>query len=85
MHNIFNIFLYISIVSFVLLGWFFVAIPLLIWFSFNSSVAWFLPTAILIDGYFGAFESLPLLTIVTIVWFVFSELLRPRLVWHNEI
>lgn len=84
MNTFLNIFLYICIVSLVLLGWFVLAAPLAIWFSFRASAGWLIPAAFLVDGYFAAFYTVPMLTVVTIVWFVLSELIRPRLSWRNE-
>jgi hypothetical protein len=35
--------------------------------------------AILIDAYFGAFAGVPYLSVVAVVWYVGSELLRQRM------
>lgn len=84
MNTFFNLVLYIGIISFVLLGWFVVAVPLAIWFSFRVSAVWLIPAAFLIDGYFAAFYTVPVLTVVSIIWFLLSELIRPRLSWQSE-
>lgn len=84
MNTSFTVVLYISIIAFVLLGWFVAAVPLAIWFSFRVSAIWLIPAAFLVDGYFAAFDSFPVLTIVTIVWFIGTEVVRPKLTWHNQ-
>jgi len=38
-----------------------------------------IPIAILLDGYFGSFYHIPVLSILVIVWSVLFELIRPRL------
>lgn len=68
---------------FVLHGWFLAAVPVVVYFTYYYSALWLVPVAILIDGYFGAFTSFPKLTFYAALWFVFSELIKPRLVWHN--
>lgn len=38
-----------------------------------------LPLAILLDGYYGAFYSVPLFSLATIGWYILSELLLSRM------
>lgn len=84
MRNLISVFLYLTIIVTLLQGLFVVTVPLAIWFSFRVGALALLPVAILIDGYFGAFFEIPVLSIVTLLWYVVCELLRPQLLWQNE-
>lgn len=63
---------------------FVVAVPLAIWFSFRCGAVWLLPVAFLVDGYFGAFYTLPMFSIITVVWFFIVEVIKPRLLLANS-
>jgi hypothetical protein len=49
-------------------------------FSFRASALWLIPLAIAIDGYFGAFYTVPLFSIVSCLWYAVSELIKPQLI-----
>lgn len=63
---------------------FIVAVPLAVWFSFRCGTSWLLPLAFLVDGYFGAFYTMPIFSIITISWFFIIEIIRPRLLLANS-
>ena len=84
MRNVVSFMLYVSIIVSLTCGLFLLAVPLIIWFSFRVSAVWLLPVAILLDGYFGAFYEMTVISIAILIWYVFSELLRPQLLWQNE-
>lgn len=46
-------------------------------FSFRYGAASLIPLALVIDGHFGNFHTLPLLSMVSIVWYMLVEYLRP--------
>jgi hypothetical protein len=48
-------------------------------FTYYVSAALLIPLGFIIDGYFGAFAAVPVFSIVAILWYLFSEFLRPRL------
>lgn len=48
-------------------------------FSFKNGALAFIPLAIVIDGYFGNFYTLPWLSFLSIVWYLFVDFLRPRI------
>ena len=48
-------------------------------FTFKFTAVALVVLAILIDGYFGAFNSVPYLSIAALCWYVCSELIRMRL------
>lgn len=50
----------------------------IVWFTLRFGAVSLLPLAILLDGYYGAFFSVPVLSISAIVWYVASELFRVR-------
>lgn len=71
--------LYIGICISLLQNWFILTVVGVALFTVRYNSAALIPIAVLIDGYFGAFENVPLLTIASIAWFVAIEYLRPRL------
>lgn len=80
MKSAINIFLYFAVALLV-------AQNLLLWaalcaalFTFRVGGAWLIPLGIFIDGYFGAFYSVPMFSLAAIVWYVVSEYLRPLLI-----
>ena len=78
-----NILIFIATVLSVLHGQLLIAALLSVWFTYRSGAAWLLVAAVLIDGYFGAFFSVPYLTIVALLWYAFSEWIRPRLLLES--
>ncbi len=48
-------------------------------FTMRTSAAWLIPLAILLDGYFGAFSAVPVLSLVFLLWYIASEFIKPRL------
>ncbi len=45
-------------------------------FSYYYNPLWLVPMAILLDGYFGNFMSVPILSIGIIVWCVFANFIK---------
>ena len=61
----------------VLLGWWFVWVPLLIWYSISKN-GWYLVLAvILIDGYYGAFYAIPYQSLLAGLVVFATEYARP--------
>ncbi len=56
-----------------------IAIGAIVLFTYRVSAAWLIPLGFMIDGYLGAFYDVPVITMALILWFVCTELLRPRL------
>lgn len=79
-----TILIYVITVGAALHGNFLLMVPFAIWFSMRASAGWLIPMGFLIDGYFGAFNEVPLLTIWSILLFLLSEWARPYLLWQNE-
>jgi hypothetical protein len=57
---------------------------LAVFFTYRVGAIWLIPLAICIDGFFGAFYHVPLFSIITTVWYLVSELVRPALVLQAE-
>ncbi len=55
------------------------AVFLVLLFTYYLNAVWLIPLAFLIDGYFGAFFIVPVFSIFSVVWYVASEFLKPRL------
>ncbi len=72
-----NVILYVVTLLAVLLNLLLIAIPAALIFTYRSNAVWFIPAALLIDGYFGMFYTVPWLNIIAITWFAVAELLRP--------
>lgn len=48
-------------------------------FTYYVSAIWLIPLGFMIDGYFDAFTTVPVFSLVTIIWYAVSEFLKPRL------
>ncbi len=68
----------LSALSF-LQGWYMVAALLVVIFSLRVSAVYLIPLAIILDGYYGNFYSLPLLSLGSVWWYLSIEFLKPRL------
>jgi hypothetical protein len=65
-------------------GWLLTAIVATVLYSIQYGALVFIPAAILMDGYFGNFQQIPHLSIVSILWFVSIEYVRPRIAALSE-
>ncbi|MCA9358029.1 hypothetical protein KC902_02085 [Candidatus Kaiserbacteria bacterium] len=70
--------LYFLLALAILQNWLFAAVLLIIIFSYQFGGASLIPLAFLIDGYFGNFESVPYLSIFSVVWYLLVEYVRPK-------
>jgi len=70
----------LTILFALLQGWLLVATAALLLFSAFGPTAILIPLAVLVDGYFGNFTSVPGLSIVAVGWYLLSEYLRPRMI-----
>ena len=84
MKSTLKITLYVGAVVTASLGWFVLTLPLALGFAIVANPVWLIPAAVVIDGYFGAWYSIPWLTLLTSGFFVMMELVRPHIMWHNE-
>lgn len=84
MKHALNLFLYLFIAFMILQNQIFIACIAILWFTFRCGAVWLLPLAFVIDGYFGAFEHVPVITLCACAWYVLSEFVRPRLLVQYE-
>ncbi len=69
--------IYIFIVISVTQFWLLPAILGVLLFCVKYNSAFLIPGAIMIDGYYGSFYSLPLISILSVFWFAIFEQARP--------
>lgn len=74
------IFFYILIPILVVINWLWLAALAALYLSIRYNTMYLIPSAILLDGYFGNFYSVPLLSIMVILWFGLVEFLRPKFI-----
>jgi len=55
-----------------------------LWFSFRFGAGFLIPAAIMIDGYFGNFYTFPYLSLFSILWYILTVYLSPRVIDLNE-
>lgn len=53
-------------------------------FTFRRGALALIPLAFAIDGYFGAFQSIPTMTLFTIAWYTLSSFVRPQLLMQYK-
>lgn len=58
----------------------------LLLFSVRFSTIVLLPTAFFLDGYYGNYQVFPYLTGLALVWYLFTEFVRPKVttMYANE-
>lgn len=61
-------------------NWLVVSFGVLVLFSIWFGAAFFIPAAIMIDGYFGNYYSFPYLSLLSVVWFMLIEYIRPKII-----
>jgi hypothetical protein len=74
-----GILLYTAIVIAILQNWLWLGGLFTLVFSLRYGAVTLIPLAILIDGYFGNFYGWPYLSLIAIVWYIFIEYIRPRI------
>jgi hypothetical protein len=68
--------LYLVIIFLFMQGYLLLGVMAVAMYTFVFSAAALLPLAILLDGYYGAFYSVPMFSISAIGWYLLSEGLR---------
>lgn len=84
MKTIIDIFLYFLIALAIIQNQLLLAVALVALFTFRVGAVWLIPLAFCLDGYFGAFSQVPLITIYAMIWYGLSELLRPQIMINNN-
>ncbi|MEN9920536.1 MAG: hypothetical protein RL538_429 [Candidatus Parcubacteria bacterium] len=84
MKTILSALIFILIAIMVMQNQLFAAVLLAGWFTWRVGAFLLLPLAIMLDGYFGAFYDVPVITLCAIAWYGVSEFVRPRLLMHYK-
>lgn len=79
-----DIFIYLLLATLAMQNHLFLAFVLVVWFTFRRGAVALIPLAFAIDGYFGAFQSVPILTLFIIAWYTVSEFVRPQLLMQYK-
>lgn len=77
MKYFFYIFLYMLIALLLVQNYLLAAALGALFFTYRVSALPLIPLAFCVDGFFGAFYHIPMFSIVAVVWYLVSELLRP--------
>ncbi len=70
--------LFVSIALLVVQNQLLLAFMAALLFTYYRNAIWLIPLGFLIDGYFDAFYTIPVFSLVAIFWYVVSEFLKPR-------
>jgi len=68
--------LYLVIIFSVMQSQILIGIVTVVLYTFKFSATALLPLAIILDGYYGAFYTVPVFSIGIIIWYVVSEIFR---------
>ncbi len=80
----FRIFIFIVIALLMLTPFFWLAGIISVWYMFRFTGFELIVLAILIDGYFGAFYNIPIISISTIIMVFSIDLLKPTLLMYTS-
>lgn len=79
-----RILLFILITFLIITPLYWLVIPIALWYMFKFTGYELILVAILTDGYFGAFNSVPILSIITICAVFLVDLLKPSLLMYTK-
>jgi hypothetical protein len=74
----------IIIITLIITPLYILAIPLGVWYMFRFTGYELIVVAVLVDGYFGAFNTLPIISISTITLVFLIDLLKPSLLMYTK-
>ena len=77
-------FLFISIAMLIITPLYLLCIPLALWYMFLFTGYELILLAVLIDGYFGAFYTVPVISILSIIMVFSVDLLKPTLLMYTK-
>ncbi len=73
------LFMYVLVVLASMLGFFYIAIPAAILFSYWFDGRWLVVTGVLLDAYYGAFAHVPWFSLVSLGVYLAMVVISPRL------
>lgn len=79
------IILYILILMMVIQNQLLIAAGAALIFTYYKNAVWLIVLGFFIDAYFGAFAELPMFTIVSILFYILVEFIRPRLFLNKSL
>lgn len=85
MNLLYNSLLYILITFLIFQNHLLLAVIAVGVFTWRVGAVWLLPLAVCIDGYFGAFYEVPVISLVAGTWFLVTEFIRPRLLLKKRL
>ncbi len=88
MKTFWRIFILLSLTWCLVAELYFLAVPLCLWYLFKYRGYELIAVAILVDGYYQAFYSIPVLSIATIILVVLFDFIKPQLLMYtgdNEV
>jgi hypothetical protein len=71
--------LFLLIIFSLLQNWLWLGFLLVVVFSIWYKPVYLIPLAILVDGYFGSFHFIPVFSLLSVLWYVLVEGVRPRI------
>lgn len=80
MKSIALVILYTALTIAFLQNWLWLAVLLLLVCSFRYSAVMVIGLAVVVDGYFGNFFTVPYLSLLSVWWYLVVEYLRPKVV-----
>ena len=80
----FRLLFFIAIATLIITPLYLAAVLLAIWYMFRFTGYELIILAILVDGYFGAFNELPVISLLTIILVFLIDLLKPSLLMYTK-
>jgi hypothetical protein len=84
MNTVLDIVIYFFIAVLIVQNHLLLAFFLVLLFTFRRGAVLLIPLAFVIDGYFGAFATVPAITMSAIAWYMVSAIVRPQLLMQYK-
>ena len=65
------------------IGWWWVWVPVVCLYAWYYDGWWIVIVAVLIDGYYGAFSAVPILSMATLALVIVVTMIRPLIYTHD--
>lgn len=85
MGTLLTIVLYASICFSIMQNWLLFAGLCIIMFSIRYGAITLIPLAIVLDGYYGNYHTVPYLSFITVWWYAVVEYVRPKILGPDMI
>jgi hypothetical protein len=74
------ILLYVGIIISFIQNWLLASVIMIGVFSYHFNAASLIPVAIILDGYFGNFYTVPYLSLIAVSWYIAIGYIQPKLI-----